>query len=56
MKTYSQSIVEFVARGGKIKPSNQQNSDTVSIKFCNCGCRGDFSEHRLRSIENFRSK
>ena len=51
----TETVEEFLARGGKVEtvPQGMSNDKAKhpSLKFCRCGCNGNYTEHSMRRGE-----
>lgn len=51
-----ETVEQYLARGGKIEqlPVDAGDWKDPALKFCRCGCRGDWTEHTMRASESGR--
>lgn len=48
-----QQINDFFASGGTVKHiAEGERSAPVSLRFCRCGCDGNYTEHSMRASES----
>lgn len=48
-------INDFFANGGTVKHiSEGERSALVSLRYCRCGCDGNYTEHSMRAGESGR--
>lgn len=48
-------INDFFANGGTVKHvAEDERSAPVSLRYCRCGCDGDYTEHSMRAGESGR--
>lgn len=48
-------INDFFANGGTVKHiAEGERSAPVSLRYCRCGCDGDYTEHSMRAGESGR--
>lgn len=51
-----QQINDFFASGGTVKQvAEGERSAPASLRYCRCGCRGDYTDHSMRAGESGRS-
>lgn len=49
----AKAMAEFTAKGGKVATVDEgKRTIDPLIKNCQCGCRGDWTEHTMRLGEN----
>ena len=53
----AESVEEFLARGGKVTAVKAGASNVdPALKYCKCGCNGNYTDHSMRQAENEQHK
>ena len=53
----AESVEAFLARKGQIQQVEEgvSNAKDPALRYCRCGCHGDYSQHSMRAGESGRS-